>query len=60
MIAEWNEACRACGYTLVLEPEEKIRARYPDLMIITNSGIDIIEKTEPHIDAVLVEVTEGL
>ncbi len=33
----------------------KIRARHPGLMIITNSGLDIIEKTEPHIDAVLVE-----
>lgn len=34
---------------------QKIRDRYPDLMIITNSGIDILEKIETRIDAVLVE-----
>jgi len=27
-IEEWNERCGGCGYTLVLEPEEKVRARY--------------------------------
>lgn len=27
-VVEWNEKCRGCGYVLVLEPEEKIRAKY--------------------------------
>lgn len=27
-VEEWNEECSGCGFTLVLEPEEKIRAKY--------------------------------
>jgi len=27
-VEEWNEKCRGCGFTLVLEPEEKTRAKY--------------------------------
>lgn len=27
-VEEWNERCRACGFTLVLEPDEKRKARY--------------------------------
>lgn len=27
-VDEWNEKCRGCGYVLVLEPEEKIQAKY--------------------------------
>ncbi|OGH56901.1 MAG: hypothetical protein A3G34_07005 [Candidatus Lindowbacteria bacterium RIFCSPLOWO2_12_FULL_62_27] len=33
----------------------KIRDRYPGLTLLTNSGIDILEKIDTHIDAVLVE-----
>ncbi len=28
MIKIWNEKCRACGFTLALEPDEAARARY--------------------------------
>lgn len=27
-VEEWNEKCRGCGFTLVMEPEEKTRAKY--------------------------------
>ncbi|KKT70096.1 MAG: hypothetical protein UX09_C0057G0009 [Candidatus Uhrbacteria bacterium GW2011_GWE2_45_35] len=27
-VEEWNEKCRGCGFTLILEPEEKTRAKY--------------------------------
>jgi len=27
-VEEWNHTCKGCGYHLVLEPEEKLRARY--------------------------------
>lgn len=27
-VKEWNEHCRGCGFTLVLEPDEKARARF--------------------------------
>ncbi|MFA4845191.1 MAG: hypothetical protein WC654_01385 [Patescibacteria group bacterium] len=27
-VEAWNEQCRACGFTLVLEPDEKRRARF--------------------------------
>ncbi|MFH1252958.1 MAG: hypothetical protein V1664_01345 [Candidatus Uhrbacteria bacterium] len=27
-VDEWNDKCRGCGYVLVMEPEEKIRAKY--------------------------------
>jgi len=27
-VEEWNEKCKGCGFTLVLEPDEKKRARY--------------------------------
>lgn len=27
-VEEWNERCGGCGFTLVLEPDEKQRARY--------------------------------
>lgn len=27
-VEEWNEKCRGCGFALVLEPEEKTRAKY--------------------------------
>jgi hypothetical protein len=27
-LEEWHEVCDGCGYTVVLEPEEKIRAQY--------------------------------
>lgn len=34
---------------------QKIRRQYPELMIITNSGLDILEQIDTDIDAVLVE-----
>ena len=27
-VAKWNELCNGCGYTVVLEPDAKVRARY--------------------------------
>jgi hypothetical protein len=27
-IQEFNQKCRACGFTMVAEPEEKVRAKY--------------------------------
>lgn len=27
-VEDWNEECLDCGYTLILEPEEKTRAKY--------------------------------
>lgn len=27
-VKEWNERCGGCGFTLILEPDEKIKARY--------------------------------
>jgi len=27
-IEEWNEACKGCGYRLVLEPEDRLKIRY--------------------------------
>ena len=27
-VEEWNEKCGGCGFTLVIEPDEKRRARY--------------------------------
>jgi len=27
-VEQWNEECGSCGFKLVLEPEERIRARY--------------------------------
>ena len=27
-VEQWNEECGSCGFKLVLEPEEKIRARF--------------------------------
>ncbi|EKD33402.1 MAG: hypothetical protein ACD_76C00039G0008 [uncultured bacterium] len=28
LVDEWNESCKKCGFTLVLEPDEKSQARY--------------------------------
>ncbi|MFA6132132.1 MAG: hypothetical protein WC702_03695 [Patescibacteria group bacterium] len=27
-VEDWNEECSGCGYTLILEPEEKTKAKY--------------------------------
>jgi len=27
-VEEWHEKCKSCGFTLIVEPEEKTRAKY--------------------------------